>query len=145
MDNSHTEQLTAHDQAMSIRLEEPARPEPPEVGRLDGPEELPRLHRRLMDQATVLDGEVMEDWTRAASQVGTLWHEWSGRMHAVAAHEAMREAANHVVTALCEALRHAGDWRETNRWFRLSNGWIKDLTMQADRQFGPITRAQQQP
>lgn len=142
MDNSDTEQLTARVPSIPVRaLEEPTRPEPPEVGHLDSPEELPRLHRRLMDQATVVDGEVMEDWTRAASHVGTLWHEWSGRMHAFAAHEAMREAANHAVAALIEALRHAGDWRETNRWFRLSDGWIKDLEMQADRQFGPIARA----
>lgn len=118
----------------------PARPEPPEVGKLHTPDDLRPLHRQLLDQAATLPARSAaaivgrsdaDHWSDAAKKVDLLWEVWRRRMHATEAHEPMRQAANKAVHALVEGLR-GHDWRDVHRWFDLAAGWIDDVKMQAD-------------
>lgn len=124
----------------------PTRPTPPPVDQVHTPDDLPPLHRQLLDLADVLAGRdtgipvgqgEADRWTTAAGKVDHLWETWRHRTHATEAHDAMRHAATQAVRALREGLL-GGDWREARRWFDIAAGWIDQLKMQADYQ--PLPR-----
>jgi hypothetical protein len=108
---------------------EPARPEPPQAGPLHTPDDLPALHRQLLEQANALaaDGDPWP-WMTAASKVEFLWEAWRVRMHATAQQEALATVATTAVTATLAALR-LDTVREQREQFDLAQGWIAQLRM----------------
>lgn len=122
-----------------VVIEAPAVPEV-NLEELQTPADLLPLHRQLVERATVLagrDGDTTygngqaDNWLRAATQVHALRDMWAHRMHATAAHEAMRTNAVQAVTALLTALG-TNRRREQDRWFGIASEWANDLRMQAD-------------
>lgn len=115
----------------------PSTAKTPEVPELRTPDDLPQLHRQLIEQADALadlgENDLAREWAGAASEVDRLRTYWRLRMHATDAHEPMRTAANKAAHALIEGLR-CTDGRDNGGWFAVADGWIDNLKMQAENE-----------